>query len=67
MLPQTSTVMMNRELSHVSRSFPEHFIVRQVDQAGWHRSQELFIEAEDPVDPTARLQSRSEPRRTGLG
>jgi len=59
MLPETSTAMMNIELSHVSRSFPEHFIVMQVDQAGWHRSQELFIEAEYPVDPTACLQSRS--------
>jgi putative transposase len=44
-LPETSTAMMNLELSHVSRSFPEHFIVMQVDQAGWHRSQELFIPA----------------------
>ncbi len=44
-LPETSTAMMNLFLEHVSRSFPEHFIVMQVDQAGWHRSQELFIPA----------------------
>ncbi len=44
-LPETSTAMMNLFLEHVSRSFPEHFIVMQVDQAGWHRSQELSIPA----------------------
>jgi hypothetical protein len=44
-LPETSTAMMNLFLEYVSRSFPEHFIVMQVDQAGWHRSQELFIPA----------------------
>jgi hypothetical protein len=44
-LPETSTAMMNLELSHVSRSFPDHFIMMQVDQAGWHRSQELHIPA----------------------
>jgi transposase len=42
-LPETSTAMMNLFLEHVSRSFPDHFIVIQVDQAGWHRSQELVI------------------------
>jgi hypothetical protein len=42
-LPDTSTAMMNLFLEHVSHSFPDHFIVMQVDQAGWHRSQELHI------------------------
>src|SRR5207247_2596494 len=42
-LPETSTAMMNLFLEHVSRTFPKHFIVMQVDQAGWHRSQELVI------------------------
>ena len=66
-LLETSTEMMNLFLEHVSRTFPEHFIVMQVDQARWHRSQELFIEAEYPFDPTACVQSRSESRQTCLG
>ena len=37
--------MMNLFLEHVSRTFPEHFIVMQVDQAGWHHSQELVFPA----------------------
>ncbi len=44
-LPETSTAMMNLFLEHVSHTFPSHFIVMQVDQAGWHRSQELIIPA----------------------
>jgi DDE superfamily endonuclease len=44
-LPETSTAMMNLFLEHVSRSFPDYFIVMQVDQAGWHRSQELVVPA----------------------
>ena len=44
-LPETSTAMMNLFLEHVSRTFPDYFIVMQVDQAGWHRSQELVIPA----------------------
>jgi transposase len=44
-LPETSTAMMNLFLEHVSQTFPKHFIVMQVDQAGWHRSQELVIPA----------------------
>jgi hypothetical protein len=58
---------MNLFLEHVSHSFPDHFIVMQVDQAGWHCSQELLIEAEYPVDRAARVQSRSQPRRAYLG
>lgn len=42
-LPETSTAMMNLFLEQVSQTFPKHFIVMQVDQAGWHRSQELVI------------------------
>lgn len=33
-LPEISTAMMNLFLEHVSRSFSDHFIVMQVDQAG---------------------------------
>jgi transposase len=44
-LPETSTAMMNLFLEHVSHTFPDHFIVMQVDQAGWHRSLELAIPA----------------------
>jgi hypothetical protein len=44
-LPETSTTMMNLFLEQVSQTFPTHFIGMQVDQAGWHRSQELRIPA----------------------
>jgi len=44
-LPETSTAMMNLFLEQASHTFPEHFIVMQVDQASWHRSQELAIPA----------------------
>jgi transposase len=44
-LPETSTPMMNLFLEQVSQTFPNHLIVMQVDQAGWHRSQELVIPA----------------------
>jgi DDE superfamily endonuclease len=36
---------MNLFLEQVSQTFPTHFIGMQVDQAGWHRSQELRIPA----------------------
>lgn len=42
-LPETSTAMMKLFLEQVSQTFPKHFIVMQVDQAGWHRSHELVI------------------------
>lgn len=42
-LPETSTAMMNLFLEEVSQTFPKHFIVMQVDRAGWHRSHELAI------------------------
>jgi transposase len=42
-LPEASTAMMNLFLAQVSQTFPGHFIIMQVDQAGWHRSQELAI------------------------
>ena len=42
-LPETSTAMMNLFLEQVSQTFPTHFIVMQVDRAGWHRSHELVI------------------------
>jgi transposase len=44
-LPETSTAMMNLFLEQVSQTFPRHFIIMQVDQAGWHRSQELVVPA----------------------
>lgn len=50
-LPETSTAMMNLFLEHVSRSFPDYFIVMQVDQAGWHRSQELVVPANIRLNP----------------
>jgi hypothetical protein len=42
-LPEASTAMMNLFLEQVSQTFSGHFIVMQVDQAGWHHSQELTI------------------------
>lgn len=42
-LPSADTAMMTLFLAHVSRTFSKHFMVMQVDQAGWHRSQELVI------------------------
>jgi hypothetical protein len=42
-LPFADTAMMNVFLQHVSRTFSDHFLVIQVDQAGWHNSQDLVL------------------------
>ena len=42
-LPEASTAMMNLFLEEVSQAFPTHFIVMQVDGAGWHSANELVI------------------------
>ena len=42
-LPDANTAMMNLFLGEVSHAFSNYFIVMQVDQAGWHRSNELVI------------------------
>jgi transposase len=42
-LPSADTSMMNLFLQHVSRTFSKYFLVIQVDQAGWHSSQDLII------------------------
>jgi len=42
-LPEASTAMMNRFLEEVSRVFSTHFIVMQVDGAGWHRANDLVV------------------------
>lgn len=44
-LPTANTVMMNLFLEHVSQTFADYFIVMQVDQAGWHRSNALVVPA----------------------
>ena len=44
-LPSANTAMMNLFLEHVSQSFEKYFIVMQVYQAGWYRSQELVVPA----------------------
>lgn len=44
-LPSANTAMMNLFLDQVSQTFADFFIVMQVDQAGWHRSNELVIPA----------------------
>ena len=42
-LPEASTAMMTLFLEHVSQTFSKHFIVMQVDGAGWHHAHELVI------------------------
>lgn len=42
-LPEASTAMMNLFLEQVSQTFSKHFIIMQVDGAGWHRANELVI------------------------
>lgn len=42
-LPDANTDMMTLFLEHVSQTFSKYFIVMQVDQAGWHHSNELII------------------------
>jgi transposase len=42
-LPEASTAMMNLFLEQVSQTFSKHFIVMQVDQAGWHSAKDLVI------------------------
>jgi transposase len=42
-LPEVSTAMMNLFLEHVSQTFSTHFIVMQIDQAGWHSAKDLVI------------------------
>ena len=42
-LPEASTAMMNLFLEQVSRTFSKHFIIMQVDQAGWHSAKDLVI------------------------
>src|SRR6266699_6246573 len=42
-LPESNTAMMNLFLEQVSQAFSKYFIVMQVDQAGWHGSNELVI------------------------
>lgn len=42
-LPDANTDMMNLFLEQVSQTFSKYFMVMQVDQAGWHHSNELII------------------------
>jgi transposase len=42
-LPEVSTEMMNLFLEEVSQTFTAHFIVMQVDGAGWHHANDLVI------------------------
>jgi hypothetical protein len=44
-LPSANTALLNRFREQVSQSFKTYFIVMQVDQAGWHRSQESIVPA----------------------
>jgi DDE superfamily endonuclease len=43
LLPEASTEMMNLFLEQVSQTFSKHFIVMQVDGAGWQRANDLVI------------------------
>ena len=42
-LPRVDTAMMNLFLSHVATTFPEFFLVMQVDQAEWHQAKNLIV------------------------
>jgi len=42
-LPYSNTEMMNIFLEQVSKDFCSYFIIMQVDQAGWHDSNDLVI------------------------
>ena len=42
-LPEASAEMMSLFLEQVSQTFPKHFIVMQVDQAGWHSAKDLVV------------------------
>ena len=42
-LPSADTQMMNLFLAHVSSTFVNYFLVMQVDQAGWHMTEDLTI------------------------
>src|SRR5882762_7177661 len=42
-LPSADTEMMNLFLEHVSSTYARYFVVMQVDQAGWHVTNELTI------------------------
>jgi DDE superfamily endonuclease len=42
-LPAADTEMMGLFLQHVSSTYARYFVVMQVDQAGWHVSNELSI------------------------
>jgi hypothetical protein len=42
-LPAADTEMMSLFLEHVSKAFAKYFLVIQVDQAGWHMTEDLTI------------------------
>lgn len=42
-LPRADTQMMNLFLAQVAQDFANYFIVMQVDQAGWHRANDLQV------------------------
>ncbi len=42
-LPTANTTMMNLFLEHVAHEFVDHFIIMQVDRAGWHCAKDLSI------------------------
>ena len=42
-LPAADTEMMSLFLEHVSKAFAKYFLVIQVDQAGWHMTEDLTM------------------------
>ncbi len=42
-LPAANTTMMNLFLEHVAHEFGDHFIIMQIDRAGWHHANALII------------------------
>jgi len=42
-LPYANTAMMQLFLNQVSEDFSDHFVIMQIDQAGWHTTKHLQI------------------------
>lgn len=44
-LPRVNTDLMNLYLAHLAATYPEHTITLVMDQAGWHRANDLAVPA----------------------
>jgi hypothetical protein len=57
-LPWANTEMMDIFLRQVAEDFSNYFILRLVDQAGWHVSQKLTVPELRPGQAYARSANR---------